>query len=35
MAIFEDVSEDDVEPPPMAESPEPIDMTPPSDPPDI
>jgi hypothetical protein len=35
MAISEDVSEDDVEPPPLAESPEPIDMTPLSDPPEV
>jgi hypothetical protein len=30
MAISEDVSEEDVEAPPVAESPEPIDMTQPS-----
>jgi hypothetical protein len=35
MAISEDVSEDDVEAPPVAESPEPTDMTPPSDPPEV
>jgi hypothetical protein len=35
MAISEDVLEDDVEAPPMAESPEPTDMTPPSDPPEV
>jgi hypothetical protein len=35
MAISEDVSEEDVEAPPMAESPEPTDMTPPSDPPEV
>jgi hypothetical protein len=33
MAISEDVSKDDVEAPPVAESSEPTDMTPPSDPP--
>jgi hypothetical protein len=35
MAISEDVSEDDVEPPPVSKSPEPTDMTPPSDPPKV
>jgi hypothetical protein len=35
MAISEDVSEDDVEAPLVVESPEPIDMTPPSDPPEV
>jgi hypothetical protein len=33
MAIYEDVSEDDVEAPPVAESPKPTDMNPPFDPP--
>jgi hypothetical protein len=35
MAISEDVSEDDVEAPPVAESPEPTNRTPPSDPPEV
>jgi hypothetical protein len=35
MAIFEDVSEDNVEAPLMAESPEPTKMNPPSDPPKL
>jgi hypothetical protein len=35
MVISEDVSEDDVEAPPTTESPEPTDMTPPSNPPEV
>ena len=35
MAISKDVSEDDVEAPLVAMSPEPTDMTPPSDPPEV
>jgi len=35
MAISEDVSEEEVEAPPMAESPEHTHMTPPGDPPDV
>jgi hypothetical protein len=35
MAILEDVLEEDVETPLMSESPEPTDITPPSDPPKV
>jgi hypothetical protein len=35
MAISEDVSEEDVEAPLMSESPEPTDITPPSNPPEV
>ena len=35
MAIFEDVSKDNVKAPPVAESPESTNMTPPSDPPEV
>jgi hypothetical protein len=35
MAISEDVSEEEIEPPPVAELPEPTDITPPSDQPEV
>jgi hypothetical protein len=35
MAISEDVSEEEVEVSPVAELPEPVDLTPPSDPPEV
>jgi hypothetical protein len=35
MAISKDVSEDDVEGPPLVKSPEPTDMTPTSEPPEV
>jgi hypothetical protein len=35
MAISEDVSEEEIETPPMAELPEPTDITPPSDQPEV
>jgi hypothetical protein len=35
MAISEDISEEDVETPLVSESPESIDLTPPSDPPEV
>jgi hypothetical protein len=35
MDIYEDVSKEDVEAPPMAESPEPTNVTPPADPPKV
>jgi hypothetical protein len=35
MAILEDISEEDVETPLVSESPEPTDITPPSDPPEV